>query len=211
MNLVFSILGLLGGILCCIADLLLDLKGKDNKKIGKYGFIDTKWLEMDEFRFKLSIVIAMIAVPLYSLGIYSLGNQINGNIGFALKILSLIATMEGFFIHSILCLMPVIYKTINNDILGEKVINKIYETIKFPFYFLYTLLILVPTILVIIAIINHNLNVPIYCVLLNPTVFLIIGVLLRKIKYEWFYDLPGIIMPSLGVGMFGLIGILNLL
>ncbi|MBD5506643.1 MAG: hypothetical protein HDR05_00900 [Lachnospiraceae bacterium] len=55
------------------------------------------------------------------------------------------------------------------------------------------------------------LDVPKWFVLLNPFVFLFVGVGLRKIKPEWFYDLPGIILPSLGMGMYGLIAIVNIL
>lgn len=70
---------------------------------------------------------------------------------------------------------------------------------------------LVPTVLVIIAILNGALDVPKICVLLNPIVFLIIGTTCRKIDPVKFQDLPGIIMPSFGLSMFGLIGILNLI
>ena len=38
-------------------------------------------------------------------------------------------------------------------------------------------------------------------------VFLIIGELFRKINPNKFQDLPGIIMPSLGLAMSGVIGI----
>lgn len=209
-ELIFSIIGLFGGILCACADLLLDLKGKDNKKIGKYGFIDSKWSEMNDKRFGASIVMAMTAVPMYALGMYSLGCQIGEGLGAAMKFAALVGSMGGFFIHAFLCLMPVIYKTISDEALGEKVINRMYETIKLPFYLLYFILTLAPTILTDIAIFGGNIDVPMYCALLNPIVFLIVGVLLRVIKYDWFYDLPGICMPSLGLGMFGLIGIINL-
>ena len=70
---------------------------------------------------------------------------------------------------------------------------------------------LAPTVTVIIAICNGALDVPKVCVLLNPLVFLIFGLTCRKINAVKFQDLPGIIMPSLGLGMFGLIGMLNLL
>lgn len=43
--------------------------------------------------------------------------------------------------------------------------------------------------------------------LLNSIVFLIVGVLFRKINANKFQDLPGIIMPSLGLAMVGVIGI----
>lgn len=52
---------------------------------------------------------------------------------------------------------------------------------------------------------------PVICVLLNPVVFLIIGLTQRKIDPVRFQDLPGIIMPSLGLAMFGLIGMINLI
>ena len=70
---------------------------------------------------------------------------------------------------------------------------------------------LVPTALVIIAIFSGALDVPKICVLLNPIVFLIFGTICRKIDPVKFQDLPGIIMPSFGLSMFGLIGILNLI
>lgn len=210
-ELILSIIGLAGGIICACADILLDLKGRDNKKIGKYGFIDSKWLVMNEKRFTASIIIAMLAVPMYGLGVYSLGCRMSGGLGTAMKLTAFVGSMGGFFIHAVLCLMPVIYKTISNEALGERVINRIYETIKFPFYLLYLILALVPSIIVDIAIFGDKLNVPVFCVFLNPIVFLIVGVLLRKIKYDWFYDLPGICMPSLGLGMFGLIGIIDLM
>jgi len=40
---------------------------------------------------------------------------------------------------------------------------------------------------------------------------MIIGILFRKINSKLFQDLPGIIMPSRGLAMMGLIGIVNLM
>ena len=62
-----------------------------------------------------------------------------------------------------------------------------------------------------IAILIGALDIPKICVLLNPIVFLIVGTACRKIDPVKFQDLPGIIMPSFGLSMFGLIGILNLI
>ena len=39
----------------------------------------------------------------------------------------------------------------------------------------------------------------------------IIGITLRKLNRRVFCDLPGIIMPSMGLAMLGLIGIVNML
>ena len=73
------------------------------------------------------------------------------------------------------------------------------------------LFMLVAAICVIAVILKGFLDVPKWFVLLNPFVFLFVGVGLRKIKHEWFYDLPGIILPSLGMGMYGVIAIMNML
>ena len=46
-----AIIGIIGGMLCAVADLLLDLKGVDNQKLGKMRVIDSKWREMSHGRF----------------------------------------------------------------------------------------------------------------------------------------------------------------
>lgn len=59
MNLTFSIMGLVGGLLCCIGDILFDYKGKGNKKLGSSKNIDSNWSKMSEWRFGLSIICAL--------------------------------------------------------------------------------------------------------------------------------------------------------
>ncbi len=211
MYMTLSILGLIGGILCAMADMLLELKGKNNKKLGENRIIDSNWEYMSEWRFKLSVLVVMIAVPLYAVGLWSLSEQIGGTIGMVLKPVTFVGSMGGFFIHAFLCLLPIVYKSSSDKEQAVVIIDKMYSTIKIPFLILYLVLTLATTVLVVIAIINGSLNVPWFCLLLNPIVFMIIGILLRFVKYDLFYDLPGICMPSLGLGMFGLIGIINLL
>ena len=60
MYLVFSILGLIGGLLCCAGDILFDLKGRGNQKLGTSKNIDSNWTKMADWRFGSSIVLAMI-------------------------------------------------------------------------------------------------------------------------------------------------------
>mgnify|MGYP004482701135 CR=1 FL=1 len=62
-----------------------------------------------------------------------------------------------------------------------------------------------------IAVLNGSLGVLKWMALLNSTVFLIIGVLFRKINPSKFQDLPGIIMSSVGLAMIGIIGIVSYL
>ena len=110
MLMAFSIIGLMGGIFCAVADMLLDLKGKDNKKLGKNGIIDSSWERMSEWRFKASVLVVMFAVPMYALGMWSLSEQIGGTIGTMLRTTTFIGSMGGFFIHAFLCLLPIVYK-----------------------------------------------------------------------------------------------------
>lgn len=216
MNLLFSILGLLGGILCAIGDLLFDLKGKGNKKLGTSGNIDSNWEHMGYWRFGASILTAFIGDVLLGFGFLSLVNQIqpaNAGLAAGLGVCGYVSVVGGFFVHSVLCIQPIIYKRImeeNRFALADAVLEKYYKAVIPPFAIGY-LFIFAATICVIIAILAGCLAVPKWFVLLNPIVFLLVGMGLRKWKPDVFYDLPGIVLPSLGMGMFGLIGIVGLI
>ena len=214
MYLVFSVLGLVGGLLCCVGDILFDLKGKGNKKLGTSKNIDSNWLKIADWRFGLSIALAMIGDALVGLGFYSIGMQIaktHSILGYLTIGFGYFGAMAGIFIHAFLCVQALIYKgaMIHGNLqIADDILEKIYKQIMPTFLIGYVSL-LVPTFLVIIAILNGSLDVPEICVLLNPIVFLIIGTVCRKVDPVKFQDLPGIIMPSFGLSMFGLIGILN--
>ncbi len=77
MDFVFGILGIIGGLLCAIGDILFDLKGKGNLKSGPYDIIDSNWEIMSEWRFSASILIAALGVPLYLLGFLGMYNQLS--------------------------------------------------------------------------------------------------------------------------------------
>ena len=57
---IFSCLGLAGGLLCCTGDILFDLKGPGNKKLGTSKNIDSNWSNMADWRFGLSITLALV-------------------------------------------------------------------------------------------------------------------------------------------------------
>lgn len=216
MYLVFSISGLIGGLLCCTGDILFDLKGKGNEKLGTSKNIDSNWSKMADWRFGLSIALAMIGDALVGLGFYSIGMQIaetHSLLGYMTIGFGYLGAMAGIFIHAFLCVQALIYKgaMIHGNLqIADDILEKLYKQIT-PTFFTGYISLLVPTVLVIIAILNGALDVPKICVLLNPIVFLIIGTTCRKIDPVKFLDLPGIIMPSFGLSMFGLIGILNLI
>ena len=215
MYLVFSILGLIGGLLCCVGDVLFDLKGKGNQKLGTSKNIDSNWLKMADWRFGLSIALALVGDAFVGLGFYSIGMQIAEThpiLGYLTLGCGYFGSIAGIFIHSFVCIQALIYKgaMIHGDLqIADDILEKLYKQIT-PTFFTGYITLMIPTVTVIIAILNGALDVPKICVLLNPVVFLIFGVTCRKIDPVKFQDLPGIIMPSFGLAMFGLIGILNL-
>lgn len=136
-----------------------------------------------------------------------------GTLAAIIAVCGYVSVIAGFFIHTVLCIQPIIYKKImetDNFKLADDTLNAYYKAVLAPFFIGYGFM-LVATICVIIAIVKSFLSVPVWFVLLNPFAFLLVGVSLRKIKPEWFYDLPGIILPSLGMGMFGIIAVVGML
>ena len=214
MNLIFSIMALIGGLLCCVGDILFDLKGKGNQKLGKSKNIDSNWSKMSEWRFQLSIIFAMFGVILLGFGFYAIGDMVRDNniiLSNWILITGFIGCTGGLFVHSMLCVQAVIYKRITNNgktnfELADNTLEGFYKTIMFPFFLIYAIL-MIADICIAIAVLNGALGVPKWMALLNSIVFLIIGMLFRKINPDKFQDLPGIIMPSLGLAMIGVIGI----
>lgn len=214
MNLIFSIMGLVGGLLCCTGDVLFDLKGKCNEKLGTSKNIDSNWSKMAEWRFGLSIICAMVGVILIGFGFYAIADMIRDNdllLSNIVLITGFIGCVGGLFIHAMLCVQAIIYKRITsngkkNFEIADNTLEGLYKAILPPFMILYCVL-MITDICIMIAVLNGSLGVPKWMALLNSIIFLIIGVLFRKINPNKFQDLPGIIMPSLGLAMTGIIGI----
>jgi len=210
-NFVFGILGIIGGLLCAIGDTLFDLKGKNNVKSGQPKIIDSNWLIMSEWRFKASIFFAALGVPLYLLGFLGMANHLTQNnrtVAMIFLLFSVVGASGGLFIHVLLCIMPIINKSltkngVKNDVI-EIICIKIYNTVKIPLIIMFFSLIIATSITLIYAIINGYLNVPYIFLVLNPLGLMLIGFLFRLINKRIFADLPGIIMPSLGIAMIGL-------
>lgn len=217
MNLIFAILGIIGGIIAGIGDMLLDLKGKGNEKLGTSKNIDSNWLNMSEWRFRGAVLCGLIGCPLGGLGYLSLANQIeasNFTLTFVFKLAIFVGTMGGFFIHTFLSIQPIIYKRImktNQFELADDVLEGLYAAIKVPFFLLYLILAFVPTTCMIIAILNGYLDVPAWMVLMNPIVTTIIGWILRAVNKDVFCDMPAIIMSNVGVVLMCVVSIVSIL
>ena len=212
---ILGICGILGGLFTAAGDMLLDIKGKDNVSTGKYGFLDSAWDHMDIRRFRLSILLAMIGVPLIFLGMTAMARQLMlaaPVFGKVFYYVSMVGTTGGFFIHTIICLFPIIYKTMRKKYSfdeAETVINAVYESIRIPFWLQYMALVAVPALMIIYALFAGYLNLSRLYVLLTAPVLVGVSILLAKIKRDWFCDLPFAISPSLSMSMIGLLALLN--
>ncbi|SEO43546.1 hypothetical protein SAMN04488134_107134 [Amphibacillus marinus] len=218
MAFIFGILGFLGGILCAIGDVLFDYKSKLNEKLGRDKLIERDWADMAKWRFKLSIGLATIGVPLFALGLMSLAMQLAENNSLFATIfwlISLVGITGGTFIHIMLCCFPIIYKTMlakgcTFDQI-EATLSDLYHAVKIPFFSLYFCLVIVPSIAVSYAIVVNYLALPNWTISLMPVSLMVIGGLLRVVKQDWFANFPGIIMPSLGMGLLGLLAAIHAL
>jgi hypothetical protein len=163
----------------------------------------------------VSILFAAVGIPLYALGFVSLFMQIS-NDGFAAAfgIVSLVGLLGGMFIHTMCCLTPIIYKSMKDHVsfdVMENILNTVYNAVKIPFMAFYVCIVFIPSFMIGYAIIMDYLLISAWFILLTPLPLMIVGIVLRIIKKEWFSDLPGIIMPSVGLGMVGLMAALNTL
>ena len=211
---VLATIGIVGGLLCAVADLLLDLKGADNKKLGKSKIMDSKWSEMSHARFVWSGILAMFAVPMYSCGFIALMMHLykaNSGLAVGMSAIFLCGAMGGFMIHTFLCLMPTIYKKIMEKdalALAEDVIESAFRQIYVPFFTLYTMLVIVPGIVVMGLIITGVLPLPWWCALLNPVVIQLIGFAFRATKLKVFIDAPSCCAASIGLAMYGVLAMM---
>ena len=213
---IFAVCGVIGPLLCACGDLLLDLKGPDNQKLGKYGIMDSAWDHMDVRRFVWSILLAAAGVPLAGLGFVAMSHVLAGaNPGFGLAffLFSFVGTAGGFFIHCFICLLPILYKKVaptHGFAHAEACINTLYEAVKVPFWLYYLSLVLVPSVLVIWALCAGYLPLSRWFILLSPPVVFLVGILLAKLFPRACCDFPFCITPSLGLSMINLMALLAL-
>jgi hypothetical protein len=139
--------------------------------------------------------------------------QSSKTVALAFFVFSVVGASGGLFIHASICLIPIISKTlikggINKDIV-ENVITRIYMAVKIPLFFMFFSLVVATSAVLIYAIIRSYLNLPFIFVILNPLGLILTGWLFRLINKRIFSDLPGIIMPSIGIAMIGLMTVLT--
>ncbi len=209
-----AIIGIIGGCLCAVADLLLDIKGAKNKKLGAMKVMDSAWMDMAHWRFVWSDIIAMFAVPMYSCGFIALMSAIyktHSAISLTLSAIFLCGAMGGFMIHTFLCLQPTIYQIVmknNEESLAEEIVSSIFRQIYVPFFVLYSMLVIIPSVAVVVLIFLGIIPLPLWCVILNPLVIQVIGLLFRATKLDIFIDAPSCCAASLGLACYGILALM---
>jgi len=83
------------------------------------------------------------------------------------------------------------------------------NAVKIPLIIMFFSLVIATSMTLIYAIVSGYLNVPYAFVVLNPLGLMLIGWLFRIINRRVFSDLPGIIMPSMGIAMIGLMAAIS--
>ncbi|MDD6306461.1 MAG: hypothetical protein PUA75_05880 [Clostridiales bacterium] len=211
---ILAIIGIIGGMLCAVADLLLDLKGYGNQKLGKMKIIDSKWKVMSHGRFVWSDILAMFAVPMYTCGFVALMLQLHkvkAELSIGMTVMFLCGAMGGFMIHTFLCMMPTVYQKImeKGDVeMAEDVIEGVFRQIYVPFFVLYSMLVIIPALIIMVLIILKVIELPLWCMILNPLVFQLIGLLFRATGLKIFVDAPSCCAASLGLAMYGVLALI---
>ena len=215
--LLFGILGVVGPCLCMVGDLLLDIKGPENRKLGKYGIMDSEWDHMDAARFRHSITAASLGAPLAILGATAMAHVLAEShplYGIVYFIAAVLGGGGGLFIHAFICIFPILYKKIEPDHgfdYAESVINLVYESIRLPFWVLYLLLVGVSSVMTIAALAMGYLHISRWFILLTPPCLMLFGGILQKLFPRACCDLPMVITPSLGLAMMSLMAVLHML
>lgn len=113
-------------------------------------------------------------------------------------------------IHTFLCMMPTVYQKLakeKQETLAIDIIEGLLKQISVPFFTLYSMLVIVPSIAVILLIITGALQLPIWMIILNPVVIQIIGLGFRATKLKIFIDAPSCCAASIGLAMYGVLAL----
>lgn len=150
MNKRFATIGTFGALVCSVADYLLEYLGRESETLGSIGQIETAWLTMGTWRFTASLIIAAVVIPLYGLGLFAVYRQMNSThptVAKAYGICTAIGMLGSFFIHGILCLLPIAFKTayVSGDLnCAVAVVDAMTSSMMIPFFTYYTLLVPIP-------------------------------------------------------------------
>jgi len=140
MNCIFAVLAAVAGLLYSLADYLLEYLPENSTILDKYGVVESAWAVMEAGRFTASITLAAIITPFFVIGyicVYRQMQTTHPRYAKAFILVTLIGGLSDFFIHAILCIMPVVYKSafeISGQTVAVTVLEDMIGSFIVPFY-----------------------------------------------------------------------------
>ncbi|MBR1702649.1 MAG: hypothetical protein IJ716_11910 [Lachnospiraceae bacterium] len=189
--------GLISGLLAALADVPLVKPGKGSEQIPSRK-PQAWWSEVPEKRFTISFWLSFLGQPGTYLTMWMLAVLIgerNPGLGLSLKINTFIGCYTGLLCHVVYCIKPLVYRGICKNLTEEEISDALGVVDKVsaaPIVIGFLSLWLGTTVIVTAAIIGGDLNVPAWCLLLNPIPSTIILLILKKCGIK--------IIGALGVG-----------
>lgn len=197
----YALAGILGTILFMIGDWLLDVKPASNIT---NGFVESGWLQMSMWRFEASILLGAVAVPLWFLGLISVGKAIkekSKRAGDFYLFGAVVGSLGGLLIHTFCNFLPVIFKIIyknNGDsVLTTGMVNDMANYIIVPFAVYFAILELFTAIPFMYAILSGKLKISKWKAFCNPIVTILLSEVMNKIPFYPVNAVTGA-MESLG-------------
>lgn len=114
-NFIAALLAAVAGFLYSLADYLLEYLPEKSTTLDKYGAVESAWAVMNTGRFTASLTLAAIITPFFVTGylcIYRQMRTTHPRYAKAFITVTLIGGLSDFFIHGILCIMPIVYKSV---------------------------------------------------------------------------------------------------
>lgn len=139
-NYIFAILAAVAGLLYSLADYLLEYLPGNSTVLDKYGVVESAWAAMGAGRFTASITLAAMITPFFVMGylcVYRQMQTTHPRYAKAFITVALVGGLADFFIHAILCIMPIVYKSVL-EISGQAAAVSVLEAMAgsyiIPFY-----------------------------------------------------------------------------
>lgn len=114
-NMIFAVIAAIAGFCYSIADYLLEYLPHVSETLDKFGVVESAWTDMSSGRFGVSLFMSAILTPFFVAGYVCIYRQIKNSspkLSNAFVITALIGGLGDFFIHAILCIMPIVYKSV---------------------------------------------------------------------------------------------------
>lgn len=211
-NMMLSITGFAGGMLCFAGDLLAGILGKGDEKLGEKKMLHSNWAKIAPWRISVSQLLGTIGSLGIACGFYSFAllSQEKSSILYTAYLLSAILSMlAGPIIHYTAVLPISVCGELlkKNDIeTAENILEQIQKS-NLLLTFVFALLVMLGgSIATGVAIIKGYFTVPIWFLVFNQLVFIVLRSIILKVAGEKVGMLPG--MASLGLAlMLGMVGI----